>query len=278
VSRYALKWLPQGAIPRDIDMKVTMQPAVVPGESGAGKCVKAFAGYAVNGAATYNPTESAGGISTWNWPCNGGGWSIVVTGFGIPCGGVYSWSHSILSDVTLSSHLTFTEGTDALGHPTLTIAGDSDTCLNVGEILQVSLALNGDASFGEVINFRKQPDPITVTFLGANQVSGANWSYGWDGTNLNIFVRDPGNAEYQFMFQATGAESGGVTWFYDTGPIDPDTSISVSSDSIGITFDVNYTGGGVGMPLAISFYCQDAVVPIQTAPAGAPVSQFHING
>lgn len=282
MSRYALKWLPQGAIPRDVDIKVEMQPAVVPGsDGGAGKCQPAFAGYAVTGDAAYNASES-GSIQTWNFPCTGSPWTIVILGFAVGCGKAFSWRHDIDNGTTLEAHVTFTEGTDPLwGGPMLTISGDgTDGCVDSSATITIGLLLDGDVTFSQSIQLRPTPPPLQLQFDGGSFIGGTDeWTFfstgdGINGGGLSVTMPPGGaDAEYQFAFEVLNSSS--VTWSVSNSS-DPGFSVSWFNGSPNaITFDVSRTGGANG--LAISFYATDDLTG-NVIPIGAPGTQFQIVG
>jgi hypothetical protein len=274
VSRYALKWLPQGAIPRDVDMKVTMLPAVVPGsDGGGGKCHPAFAGYAVTGSATYNSAESVL-LQTWNWPCLGSPWSIVILGFAIGCNGAFTWRHQVDNGPSLEPTLTFIEGVDPIfGGPILTVNGDgSDVCVDTTAVITVNLLLDGDPGFSTSIQLRPTQAPIDLQYLGSTLNSGTAPGEAWFSPNFQFmsvnFSSDPFNITLHF--QVVNASS--VNWFVDSSGNGAGWTLFYSPGSTTIDFTIDYDGSAGGTSLFTAFYAQDAADPSRYAPGGnAPI-------
>lgn len=283
MSRYRLQWLPQGAIPADLNLKVTLNPLVeAVTKTVGGECVATFVSYAVTGDASYNVAESIA-VQTWNFPCTGSPWSIVILGFAIGCGGTFSWRHDIDNGPTLEDHVTFTEDVDPVfGGPVLRIDGDgADMCVDSSATITINLKLDGDAGFSTSIQLRPAPPALQLQFDSATFIAGTDeWtSFGTgDGiTSGGVAVNMPpsgADAQYQFTLEVLNTSS--VTWSVDASGSDPGFSILWFSGSPQqITFDITRSGGANG--LSINFYATDDLTA-NVIPIGAPGTQFSITG
>lgn len=242
--RYPVIIPKRAAIPPNIGIKVRMRNTVKPGGEGPGKCVPQFAGYAVSGDLTYDP--SAG---VWRWPCIP--WAGLITGFGIPCGKPYSWRFET-GQFFLGTPPVATEGVDAFGNPTLAISGDGTGCDDdPGGIVTAALQLGGQ-TFGGDVDLRKAQPPFALSFDSfQNPDTGAlSWSLSSSGTTIfmltNLF-----DGSIEVWLRADNSPNTLLNWTIDQTGTTPDYTVTVLQQ------DTNTPG-----VLKLGIQCVNGVSPV----------------
>lgn len=143
--RYGVKYLPQGAIPQDLSMRIKMSNAPKPQTEKTVQtiteptpCSSVFAGYSSDGDVDSKP---GGGPNAVLFTCGASG-GATITAHGIFCDtDTFDWSVASLID-GVSSTSTMA-GTVVSGNPTVALSWGSDPCSTSTNNYSVSLRKNG---------------------------------------------------------------------------------------------------------------------------------------